>query len=105
MPARSLSSTLASRRRLLWLPRSTKQRHLCDYPLLAAYGSPFAGAASTATPVPFVIGPYFVPFLLPGSSSSVRLVTGELYVSSPNALADLNTLDLLLAWNRRERGR
>ncbi|KAG8057813.1 hypothetical protein GUJ93_ZPchr0002g26046 [Zizania palustris] len=71
----------------------TLKRGFPNHPLLAAYGSPFAGAASTAAPVPLVIGPYSVPFLLPSGSSSGRLVSGELYVASPNALADLDALE------------
>ncbi|XP_062193381.1 putative gamma-glutamylcyclotransferase At3g02910 [Phragmites australis] len=72
----------------------TLKRGFPNHPLLAASASPFAGAVSTAAPASLVIGPYSVPFLLPTpSSSSGRLISGELYSASPLALAKLDALE------------
>ncbi|KQJ90407.1 putative gamma-glutamylcyclotransferase At3g02910 [Brachypodium distachyon] len=72
----------------------TLKRGFPNHPRLAAFGSPFAGTASTAAPVSLVIGPYSVPFLLPSPTpSSGRLVSGELYSASPSALADLDAFE------------
>ena len=73
----------------------TLKRGFPNHPRLAATGSPFAGAASTAAPTALVIGPYSVPFLLPAPApSSGRLVSGELYSASPSALADLDVFEV-----------
>jgi len=73
----------------------TLKRGFPNHPLLVACASPFVGAASTAAPASLVIGPYSVPFLLPtpSSSSSSRVVAGELYAPSPAALAELDALE------------
>uniref|UniRef100_A0A0E0KC63 Gamma-glutamylcyclotransferase family protein n=1 Tax=Oryza punctata TaxID=4537 RepID=A0A0E0KC63_ORYPU len=76
----------------------TLKRGFPNHPLLAASGSPLAGAASTAAPASLVVGPYSVPFLLPiptrqSSSSGGHLVSGELYAVSPRALVDLDALE------------
>ncbi|TVU10243.1 hypothetical protein EJB05_43758 [Eragrostis curvula] len=72
----------------------TLKRGFPNHPLIAASACPFAGAASTAAPASLVIGPYVVPFLLPApSSSSGRLVSGELYAASRAALAQLDALE------------
>ena len=72
----------------------TLKRGFPNHPLLVACASPFVGAASTAAPASLVIGPYSVPFLLPTpSSSSGRVVSGELYAPSPAALAELDALE------------
>ncbi|KAF0911465.1 hypothetical protein E2562_011117 [Oryza meyeriana var. granulata] len=76
----------------------TLKRGFPNHPLLAASGSPFAGAASTAAPASLVVGPYSVPFLLPcrrprSSSSAGHLISGELYAVSPRALVDLDALE------------
>ncbi|KAG2636556.1 putative gamma-glutamylcyclotransferase At3g02910 isoform X1 [Panicum virgatum] len=73
----------------------TLKRGFPNHPLLVACASPFVGAASTAAPASLVIGPYSVPFLLPtpSSSSSGRVVAGELYAPSPAALAELDALE------------
>ncbi|KAF8759369.1 hypothetical protein HU200_010411 [Digitaria exilis] len=71
----------------------TLKRGFPNHPLLAACGSPFVGAASTASPASLVIGPYSVPFLLPtppSSPSAGRVVSGEIYAPSPAALAELD---------------
>jgi gamma-glutamylaminecyclotransferase len=73
----------------------TLKRGFPNHPRLAASGSPFAGAASTTTPVSLVIGPYSVPFLVPAPTPSAgRLVSGELFSASPSALADLDMLEV-----------
>uniref|UniRef100_M8BMC2 Gamma-glutamylcyclotransferase family protein n=1 Tax=Aegilops tauschii TaxID=37682 RepID=M8BMC2_AEGTA len=72
----------------------TLKRGFPNYPRLAAFDCPFAGAGTTAAPASLVIGPYSVPFLLPTPTpSSGRLVSGELYSASPSALADLDLLE------------
>ncbi|OEL38892.1 hypothetical protein BAE44_0000093 [Dichanthelium oligosanthes] len=72
----------------------TLKRGFPNHPLLAACASPFVGTASTTAPASLVIGPYSVPFLLPTpSSSSGRVVSGELYAPSPAALAELDALE------------
>jgi len=54
----------------------------------------FVGAASTASPLPLVCGPYRVPFLLnlPGSVGCHR-VKGELYSVTARGLARLDELE------------
>ncbi|KAF8700616.1 hypothetical protein HU200_033961 [Digitaria exilis] len=74
----------------------TLKRGFPNHGLLAACGSPFVGAASTASPASLVIGPYSVPFLLPtppSSPSAGRVVSGELYAPSPAALVELDALE------------
>lgn len=83
-------------KRTLVFTYGTLKRGFSNHPLLqdlsASGDAAFVGAATTASPLPLVCGPYRVPFLLdlPGSG---RRVAGELYAVTPRGLARLDELE------------
>ncbi|GJN22622.1 hypothetical protein PR202_gb10205 [Eleusine coracana subsp. coracana] len=94
--AQEQSLSQAAAKRTLVFTYGTLKRGFSNHPLLQELSSAgdavFVGAATTASRLPLVCGPYRVPFLLnlPGSG---HRVAGELYAVTPRGLARLDELE------------
>ncbi|XP_062213930.1 putative gamma-glutamylcyclotransferase At3g02910 [Phragmites australis] len=94
-PAGEVPLPLPPRRTLVFTYGTLKRgfsNHVLLQELARGGDASFVGAATTASRLPLVCGPYRVPFLLnlPGSG---HRVAGELYAVTPRGLARLDELE------------